>query len=242
MSKAHVGFQVRQHNPWRIWIALALVILLLVITFLMGRAYQSYELSQLSLEQEMLSSRVSELEVRNQNLVRKNAKLTGASKIEHDAYEKVNKSLVEKEKEILELKEQLAFYQGIVSPEQLALGINIQSFELVKKNDHGLYSYKLVLTKRGKSSQYVKGSIDLLLKGQVEGEQKNLGIKEISEAYKENEAKFSFRYFQVFEGEFSLPEQFEPYDVELAIKPTTKNIKNFTETVSWAEALSGGDH
>lgn len=241
MSKPHLGFKVRQHNPWRVWFALALILLLLVVMFLMGRAYQSFELSQLKLERETLYARIAELEQRNEGLVRRNAQLSSANKIEHDAYEQANQELVSMQREILELKEQLVFYQGIVSPEQLALGINVQSFELSKKNDLGLYAYKLVLTKRGKSSQYVKGSIEMLVKGQKEGEQEDLAIKQIKQNYQEKDFKFSFRYFQVFEGDMLLPDGFEPYDIELEIKPTTSKIKNFTETISWAQALPGGN-
>lgn len=208
--------------------------------FLLGRAYQSYELSQVKIVRQTLESRVSELEQRNATLVRKNAQLASDSKIEHDAYEKVNQSLVALQKKILQQKEQLVFYQGIVSPEKLALGINIQSMELNKKNDLGLYSYKLVLTKRGKSSKYVKGKLNFQVKGQVNGAHKDLDMKQIKQSFVDKDAKFSFRYFQVFEGELLLPENFEPYDIELEIKPTTRKIKNFSETISWTQALSGG--
>lgn len=240
MNKAHVGFQVRQHNPLRLWLGAGLLILLLVIMFLLGRAYQSYELSQLKLIRETLEGRVSELEQRNATLVRKNAQLASDSKIEHDAYEKVNESLVQLQKKLLQQKEELVFYQGIVSPEKLALGINIQSIELNKKNNLGLYSYKLVLTKRGKSSQYVKGDLNFQIKGQINGAQKDLDMKQLKQNFEKSDAKFSFRYFQVFEGEILLPENFKPYDIELEIKPTTRKIKNFSETISWTQALSGG--
>lgn len=242
MSKAHVGFKVRQHNPYRLWLAGALLILLLVIMFLLGRAYQSYELQVLKQVEETLNVRIDELEQRNASLVKKNAQLDGASKIEHDAYEKSKKSLVALQKEILSLKEELVFYQGIVSPEQLSFGINIQSFDLGKKNDLGLYSYKLVLTKRGKSSQYVKGTLQFLIKGQQDGAQKELPFKQVKQDFKDKDGKFSFRYFQVFEGDFMLPQGFEPYDIELEIKPTTRKIKNFSETISWEQALSGGSN
>ena len=101
---------------------------------------------------------------------------------------------------------------------------------------------KLVLTKRGKSSQYVKGSLDFNVKGQIGGTQKELTMKEAKQDFKDKDAKFSFRYFQVFEGELLIPEHFEPYDIELEIKPTTRKIKNFTETISWTQALSGGEY
>ncbi len=242
MSRAHLGFKVRQHNPWRLWLGLGLVLALFVIMFLMGRAYQSYELKQFKLVQETLESRIAELEQRNEGLVKKNAQITSSSAIERDAYEQAKESLVFLQKEILALKEQLVFYQGIVSPEELALGVNIQSFEMNKKNDLGLYSYKLVLTKRGKSSQYVKGKIDFVLKGQADGEQKDLPMKQVKQQYKEKDTKFSFRYFQVFEGELLVPDNFEPYDIELLVKPTTKKIKNFSENISWTEVLSGGNN
>jgi len=240
MNKTHTGFQVRQHNPLRLWVGLGVLLLLLVIVFFLGRAYQSYELSQLKIIRQTLESRVSELEERNATLVRKNAQLSSDSKIERDAYERVNESLVSLQREILEQKEQLVFYQGIVSPEKLALGINIQSIELGKKNDLGLYSYKLVLTKRGKSSRYVKGSFNLVVKGDINGEHKNLDMAEVKQNFDKGDTAFSFRYFQVFEGDILLPENFEPYDIELEIKPTTRKIKNFSETISWTQALSGG--
>lgn len=242
MSKAHQGFQVRENNPLRLWLGTGLILLLLVIMFLLGRAYQSYELSQLKLIEEVMAARISELEQRNEALVKKNAHLDGVSKIEHDAYEKSNQSLVRLQRELLEVKEELVFYQGIVSPEELALGVNVQSFDLTRKNDNGLYAYKLVLTKRGKSNQFVKGSIDMQVKGSLQGEQKGIAMEKLKKEFDKKDAEFSFRYFQVFEGELLLPDKFEPSDIELAINPTTRKIKNFTETISWAQALAGGDN
>jgi len=240
--KGHMGFQVRQHNPWRAWLGAGLVLLLLSIMFLIGRAYQSYELGQLKLEKEVMASRIAELEQRNSVIVKKNAQLEGISKIEHDAYQKANRSQVELQKKLLEMKEQLVFYQGIVSPEQLALGVNIQAFELIKKNNLGLYSYKLVLSKRGKSNKFVKGGFNLLIKGQNGEVQKNLDLKKIKQEFKDKDIKFSFRYFQVFEGDMLLPENFEPYDIQVKINPTTKKIKSFSESISWAQAVSGGNN
>jgi len=240
MSKAHVGFQVRQHNPWRVWLIAALVISLLVVMFLLGRAYQAYEVSQLKLERQTLEARIAELEARNDALVKTNARLESSGRIEHDAYVQVNESLVDLQRQLLDMKEQLVFYQGIVSPEQLALGINIQSFELSKKNDHGRYAYKLVLSKRGKSDKYVKGRFNLLVKGQQDNRQVDLPLKNIKQDYVDKDSKFSFRYFQVFEGDVQLPERFEPFDIQLKINPTTKKIKPFSESISWAQAVSGG--
>ena len=241
MNKAHMGFQVRQHNPWRIWLGAGLILSLLFIMFLIGRAYQSYELGQLSLEKEVMANRIAELELRNSALVKKNAQFKEVGRIEHDAYERANRSQAALQKEMLAMKEQLVFYQGIVSPEQLALGVNIQSLELIKKSNLGLYSYKLVLSKRGKSNKYIKGGFNLLIKGLSEEKQKDLDLKQVKQEFKDKDIKFSFRYFQVFEGDMLLPDKFEPFDIQVKIKPTTKKIKPFSETISWALAVSGGN-
>ncbi len=240
MSKVHGGFLVRQHNPWRLWLIASLVLLLLLITFMLGRAYQSHQLTQLELQRQTLQARIEELESRNAKLVKTNARLESNSRIEHDAYTRSKDSLLALQKKLLEMKQQLVFYQGIVSPERLALGINIQSFELTRKNDLGLYSYKLVLSKRGKSSTLVKGRFDLLVKGQRQEKPLDLPLKQLKQDYADKDTKFSFRYFQIFEGELMLPEKFEPYDIQIEINPTTKKIKSFTETISWAQAVSGG--
>lgn len=240
MSKAHGGFQVRQHNPWRFWLVSALVLLLLLVMFLFGRAYQSYEVTQLKFQKQTLQARIEELEARNARLVKTNARLESDSRIEHDAYTQSKGSLLALQKKLLEMKEQLVFYQGIVSPEELSLGVNIQSFELARKGDLGLYYYKLVLSKRGKSSKFVKGRFDFIVKGKRDEKPLDLPLKQIKQGYSDKDTKFSFRYFQVFEGELMLPEKFEPYDIQLKINPTTKKIKSFSETISWAQAVSGG--
>ena len=241
MSKAHVGFRVHQYNPWRWWLGVGLVLLLLAGMFLLGRIYQSQELSQLRFDLEIMGGRAAELENRNADLVKRNALLQETSKIEHDAYEKSRLSQLKLQNSLLELKEQLVFYQGIVSPEQLTLGINLQSFDLNKKNDNGLYSYKLVLSKRGKSDQFVKGDFDLVVKGVQDEQQIDFVLKQLKPDYAEKDVEYSFRYFQVLDGDLLLPDQFEPYDIELTFNPTTKKIKSFSETISWAQAVSGGN-
>ncbi len=241
MSKAHLGFQVREHKPWRMWLGLVLVVILLVIAFLIGRAYQGYELKQLKLVRDTLEARIGELEQRNANLVKKNAQLERIGTVEKDAYNRANQSLVTLQQEILALKEELVFYQGIVSPEQMTLGVNIQSFELKSTSDDALFRYKLVLSKRGKSDKLLKGSFNLTVQGQQNGDSMRAELKELKSEFDKKDANFAFRYFQVFEGELLLPESFEPDEIELSIDPTTKKVEKFSENISWVQALAGGE-
>ena len=239
--KGHSGFQIRQHNPWRLWLSLGLVVFLLLLSFFAGKAYQVQLVKKFDLERETMEQRVAELEQRNEGLVKRNAQLERTSKIEHDAYIKANEELATQQKELLKMKEKLVFYQGIVSPDQLALGVNIQSFEIKAKKPDGMYGYKLVLSKRGKSNKTIKGDFELNIKGQIEGKSESLQLKKVKKAFAKKDQKFSFRYFQVFEGDIEIPGEFTPYELVLDIKPGSKKIKPFTENISWAEALAGGN-
>ena len=240
MTRSHRGFQVRQHEPWKLWAAFGLIVALLALFFYLGRSYQNYELRHLQLERETLVSRIEELESRNSNLVQKNAHLEGSSKIERDAYELASQELVKLQQQLLAQKEELVFYRGIVSPQGAALAVNLQSFELRSKGVANQISYKMILTKSGKSTTKVRGGANVLIRGDNSGAVKELRLTDLRLENPGKATKFAFRYFQVFEGDIVLPEGFEPFEVEIGIKPTTKKVKAFSETRSWTQVLSEG--
>ena len=217
-----------------------MLILLMGMFFYLGRGYQSYELEQVQLERETLVSRIAELETRNHSLLQKNAHLDGSSKIERDAYELANQELIKLQQELLAQKEELAFYRGIVSPTDAALGVNMQSFVMRKKNSQNQYSYKMILTKSGKSTRKISGAADVRIRGETAGGVSELKLTDLALENSGKVTKFSFKYFQVFEGDVALPEGFEPFEVEIGIKPTTKKVKSFSETISWTQVLSEG--
>ena len=212
----------------------------LVVAFQFGRFYQAYELERAELERETLLSRIDEMEARNRRLVEKNAHLEGGSKIEREAYQQANQELVRLQQELLAQKEELVFYRGIVAPSDTALGVNLQAFEVRKKNSQNHYSYKLILTKSGKSTKKVSGSTELLIRGESGGTVSELNLVDLVLEKSDKSTKFAFRYFQVFEGDIVLPEGFEPFEVKIGIKPTTKKVKAFSETISWTDVLSEG--
>jgi cell division protein FtsB len=240
LSKLHAGFQVRQYKPWKLWFLLVVVAGLLVLAFVAGQTHQAFQLERVLLERETLVSRIAELENRNHRLVQENAQLEGGSKIEREAYQQANQELVRLQQELLAQREELVFYRGIVSPSDTTLGVNLQSFEVRKKNSQNLYSYKLILTKSGKSTKRVSGNTELLIRGESNGNVTELVLTDLVVENSSRATKFAFRYFQVFEGDIILPEGFEPFEVKIGVKPTTKNVKAFTETISWAEVLSEG--
>jgi len=237
MRRAHKGFKVKQHKPWKLWISIITVLLLFWGFFILGQAYQSYQLMQLDLERATLLSKIDELESRNHTLVKNNAQLEGSSKIENDAYQRASRTLVKLERQILAQKEELIFYQGIVSPANAALGVNLQSFQVKSKKNQNPLSYKLVLTRQGKISRKLRGSVKITIRGEDADGGKEYKLSEIRLENPGKATKFNFKYFQVFEGDITFPEEFTPFEVEIDINATTKKVKSFTETISWARVM-----
>jgi hypothetical protein len=217
-----------------------IVLALLAASFFVGQGYQAYELRGLQLERETLVIRIAELEARNEQLLRKNAHLAGSSKIERDAYQLANQELVRLQQELLAQKEELAFYRGIVSPNSSTLSVNLQSFEVRRKNSQNQYSYKMILTKSGKSTNRVQGGASVVIRGENGDGISELKLKDLELENPGKDTTFAFRYFQVFEGDIALPDGFEPFEVEIGINPSTKKVKAFTETISWARVLTEG--
>jgi len=238
LSEFQHGFQVRRFKPWKLWLVVVLSGLILWFFFILGQADQSDQLSSSKLKNMALMSQVDELESRNHRLVIKNAQLSTTSLIEHDAYVIANQSLIELQKKLLEQKEELVFYQGIVSPKDVELGINLQTFEVKRTGKNGVFNYRMVLTKRGKGAKKVTGSTKILIQGEDQNVRKEYLLSEIDFEKSELETEFSFRYFQVFEGTFSLVDGFMPYDLKVEVVSTTKKVKSFTENILWARALT----
>jgi hypothetical protein len=74
----------------------------------------------------------------------------------------------------------------------------------------------------------------------MEGEVSTRNVSDLSLEKPSPNTKFAFKYFQVFEGDIALPEGFKPFEVEIGIKPTTKKVESFSETISWTSVLSEG--
>ena len=170
--------------------------------------------------------------------MKKNASLSSGSKVDRDAYNSVNNSLINIQREVLTLKEELVFYRGIVAPSQVNLGVNLQELSVKKSAKEGFYHYKLVLTKTGRSKFSIRGDVHISIQGLDDGENKSLALNDMSEL-KKNELKYSFKYFQIFEGDIQLPKQFYPEMVKVVVKSRTKKVKSTESTFNWAELVSG---
>lgn len=224
---------VRHYNPVQLAIGLVVMVIAIVVGgwYLLntGRTQAGFDFSHLENEYEDLKSQRDTLVSENRGLREEVVSLRQGGKIEEQAYGEVRTSLTELQDEILELKEEVAFYRSIVTPGESSKGLRIQKFDIESNGQKGGYRYKLVLTQVIKNKYVTKGNIDIVIEGVHGVEPRRLLLTEVSTS-KSKSLPFKFKYFQSFEGDILLPEDFIASRIKLNIKSNRTNIE---KTVKW---------
>jgi len=187
--------------------------------FYAGQWYAGYEREQARQTERGLRDALAEFERQNAVLRDRIAVLTRSNEVDRRAYERVGEEFQALQREIAELREEVNFYRGIVSPRENSTGLRVERFELEKApGQERMYHYRLVLTQVLKNQRSVRGTAFFSIEGLQAGKPQVLKLKRIA-ADKKTSLRFRFRYFQKFEGDIVLPKGFQPRQVTVTIQP-----------------------
>lgn len=180
-----------------------------------------------------LKAQLDEARGQNDKLRQRIALLETGGKIDEEAYRQVEQRLIDLQNEILEQREDLAFYRGIVADQQT--GLRVQDFELQAGDKVSSFNVRLVLAQAMRATQRISGSVDLRVEGVRDGQPITLSLAElgIEGEQKKSLAGFSFRYFQNLEADLVLPEGFAPERVIVTLRPKGPRAKPLEKTFDW---------
>jgi len=228
---------VKAHRPWKSKFIWGIAILVLLIggwtLFDYGRFLAGYDSRGAENEIKGLFDTQAHLEKRIEGLREDKAVLQRAAQIERKAYNELDTTLKVLQAEILEHKEELAFYRGIVSPKDSSSGLYLQNFLLTQNGETRSYRYKVVLTQVLKNSRLINGKVKLQFDGLLEGESKILKLKEVT-AKKKKDLNYRFKYFQNVEGVVEFPEGFSLLRVNVQILPRGRQRDMIEKTIEWS--------
>lgn len=227
---------VRAHQPWKskfVWVVVFLVLLIGGWTlFDYGRFLAGYDSRDAGNEIDGLLQTQDHLEKRIEGLREEKAVLERAAQIERKAYNELDTTLKILQAEILEHKEELAFYRGIVSPKDSSSGLYLQNFSLLQNGNTQSFRYKVVLTQVLKNSRLISGKVKLQFDGLLHGESKVLQLRAVT-AKKVRDLNYRFKYFQNVEGVVEFPEGFSLLRVKVQILPRGKQRDMIEKTIKW---------
>ncbi len=228
---------VKPHHPWKTRTLLILGGILLLIggytVFDYGRFLAGFDSTQANRVQEELLHAKEQMEDEIETLRQEKALLERARQIERKAYDELDGTIKNLQAEILELKEELAFYRGIVSPREASTGLQLQKFSIEPNGPSRSYHYKVVLTQVLKNDRLASGQVQLYLDGIHGSEPKSLTLKDVTEK-SVSELSYRFKYFQNLEGDIELPENFTLLRATVKILPRGYERDSIEKTIDWS--------
>lgn len=188
-------------------------------------------------EQSRLQEKIYLLGRENTELREKYAILERAGQVDKESYSAINVNLKSLQNELLELKQEVAFYRGIVAPTEAASGLHITDLKFESLGAGNGYHFKLVLTQVMKNDRIVRGRANIYIDGLQHGQQRQLTLSEVSGG-KLPDLKMRFKYFQNIEGDVVLPKGFVPSSVLIDLLPSGKGKTRIKKNFHWSDITS----
>lgn len=203
--------------------------------FLLGNADREQQIAKIKgLEQSLNSLNA------DNNSVTKRLNITGVElEVERLAGQNTQLTIKEMLEKNNELRRELSFYQKVMAPELEEEGFTIESLNIEGTNSTNFFRFALVVMQRDKRKNYVKGQAQLSLLGSLSGKPQRLDLLELASLG--DKVEFSFKYFDVIEGEVVLPDGFVPEKVvvntQLADAKWGKG--RLQRTFDWQDLVAG---
>lgn len=235
---------VRRQTPMRRFFLGVLIMGLLAwggwTLFDLGRMRAGFDSTDMNRQLHLLELRVNELRKENENLKEKLAFVEQGKVIDRQAYNQVEGDMQALHSELAELKQQVQFYQGIISPNDESAGVRVQSFDVTAQKGSEQFDYKLILIQGPARAKRVRGTVNLIVRGQQGGREVDLPLPRVSRA-KTDSLTYDFKYYQNFQGTFEFPPGFRPSQVVVTVTPRGPGVKapvNQQRAFQWKDVIS----
>ena len=164
---------------------------------------------------------------------RKLVQLERGSAIDEQALKTARNTIAELEGRLASMEADLTFYRNIMAPSEVSTGLQVDQLRLWPARGERQYQFKLVLTQVGDNKSYISGVVAVNIIGERNGEQEVIPLRDLSGEVEELGVRFRFRYFQDIEGLLTLPDDFEPYEVQVVAKAEGGKSSQSERTFQW---------
>jgi hypothetical protein len=219
------------------WLVASLIGAALYLAFELGRYQAGFSLLEQRRERAALRERLGAEQAAAEELRRQLAIAETAARIDRETYSEVKKNLGDLQTQIQTQEEELAFYRGIVSPQDGVAGLRIQNVEALASDGEGRYLLRLVLAQAIVHTRRVAGRVKVALEGVKDGQPITFDAAELA-GNASDDLAYEFRYFQGLETELSLPAGFEPDQIVIDVWPNDSRAERIHEVFEWAAVIA----
>lgn len=200
----------------------------------MGRIHAGYNRFAADAELQRRQDRIDSLEKDNRALDEQRIQLQTLSKTEQETYREVSGTLRELQAKIQEQREAIAFYRGIISPDESESGLRIQDIQVLRGSGEASYRLRMVIVQVKQHHRQVYGKVQISIDGAMDGEVVSLPLARLLPDGGTTRWNYGFRYFEDFERELIMPEGFRPQKINVELKPSGAGNKGIKQTFDWS--------
>ena len=232
LAKINLGVVIERLGTFKSALFLLTVISLCLFTgYRLGNYYHYFQIT--NLEQQKV--RLEQLYQQQENNIARIHTLEVELVVEQLANQKAQGLLKSAAKQQFEVKKQLAFYEKIMAPEKQAAGLFVENIKIQATKIPNKYHFQVTLVQQQLKRRYSKGYLELIFKGREGDQAVTLKLADVAELNKKD-LQFSFQYFQIINGEFTLPANFTPENVLVSAILTQSRWQKYAKkdkSVSW---------
>jgi len=206
--------------------------LFLYVGYRFGNFYHSYQQTMISQQE----SRLQKLYQEQEKSIDKINTLEIELEIERMANQKSIAMLHKIEADHFKVKKELGFYEKVMAPEKQAEGVVIDNLTIYSTNSPNHYRFQLVLVQQNKKKRYAKGYVAVNIMGSLNNKPSSFDLTKNAHITRQA-LSFNFQYFQMIDGEFTLPKKFSPEQIQVAAilpKSRWQKYHRLTKTYVWA--------
>ncbi|MGM0564099.1 MAG: DUF6776 family protein [Pseudomonadota bacterium] len=234
-------YHVRHHDPrqhkirWAVIVTVSLAVAAGV--FAGGYFYAGYHNVSLAEEVGELRDTVDELQSQRALLRQRAAMAERASEADRAATESARQALAQLQGELVELREELVFYQSLLSPGEREPGLHVNSVDVYPAEEPGRYRYQLILIQVRGNSLFASGEVRVgVAAGDPAGEESE-GAGELEVVL--DSQSFRYKFFQRVEGEFEWSESIPPVALTVQLDPSGRRLDDVAGVYPWADIFRG---
>ena len=219
LAKINFNTVIERFGPYRSALLLFVIVSVCLYSgYRLGNYYHGYQVKTLSEQKQRLDL----LYLQQSEQTRRINTLEVELEVERLANQQSQATLKEREAAHYEVKKELAFYEKVMAPEKQADGLAIDNVVFVATESPEHYRFQVVLVQQKLRRRYAKGYVELTFVGSLNNAPSKIKLTDITALTKKDLA-FSFQYFQLIDGEFTLPKGFVVEHVQVsAILPKNK--------------------
>ena len=228
---------IRTHAPVRRLIIMAAVPILglfaFYIVYELGRFDAGYDRLAVAQARAELEVQIEKLEKANRELRTHLAELDTIRIGRTREQAEVSHTIGDLQAQVARQTQELAFYRGIVAEGAPAVGAKIQQVRISRGQKPGQFVLHMALVRSVRPDSLAAGSIGVTVEGQTAGATTTLDLGELT-AGKVRDLPYSFRYFQNFDQEVTVPAGLKPDHLSVEVRSSHKDVAPVTQTFLWS--------